>query len=340
MKILIIGGTGTISSAITRQLAASGHDLWLLNRGTRRSEVPDGVTQITADIDDEVSVRQQTDSHEWDAVCEFIGFVPSQVERDIRLFQGRTRQYVYISSASAYNKPAANHVITEGTTLANPHWQYSRNKIACEERLLRAYRDEGFPVTIVRPSHTYCERGVPTSVHGPKGSWQVLRRMMEGKPVIIQGDGTSLWTLTWNEDFARGFIGLLGNPKAIGEAFQIMSDEQLTWNQVYQCVASALGVALRPYYVASDFLAAVSPAEWELEGNLLGDKSLTVVFDCSKLKRVVPGFQCVTRFDEGVRRCVAYLRSHPELQVEDPAFDQWCDRVIEAQEQAKRMLNQ
>lgn len=338
MKILIVGGTGTISSAITRQLAASGHDLWLLNRGNRKDEVPANVKQIITDIDNEHEVLRLLGNEQFDTVCEFIGFVPAQVERDIRLFKGRTRQYVYISSASAYNKPAANHVITEGTTLANPYWEYSRNKISCEELLMREYRENGFPVTIVRPSHTYCERGVPVSVHGMKGSWQVLKRMMEGKPVLVHGDGSSLWTLTWNEDFARGFIGLLGNPKAIGEAFQIMSDERLTWNQIYQCVANALGVEFHPYYVASEFLAAVAPKSWDFTGNLLGDKAVSVVFDCNKLKRAVPGFQTITRFDEGVRRCVAYVLAHPELQTEDSEFDAWCDRVIEAQEQAKKSL--
>lgn len=339
MRILIIGGTGTISSAITRQLAASGQDLWLLNRGTRKQEVPAGVKQIVADISNEEEVERLLGDMQFDVVCEFIGFVPEQVERDIRLFKGRTRQYVYISSASAYNKPASNHVINEGTTLANPYWEYSRNKIACEELLMKEYRENAFPVTIVRPSHTYCERSVPVSVHGLKGSWQVLKRMIDGKPVVVQGDGSSLWTLTWNEDFARGFIGLLGNPKTIGEAFQIMSDESLTWNQVYKCVADALGVAFHPYYVSSEFLAAVAPKEYDFTGNLLGDKSVTVVFDCSKLKRVVPGFQATTRFHEGVRRCVAHLLSHPELQVEDEEFDAWCDQVIAAQEQAKAAFN-
>ena len=338
MKILIIGGTGTISSAITRQLAVSGHDLWLLNRGTRKDEVPANVRQVITDIDNEAEVLRQIGNEQFDAVCEFIGFVTAQVERDIRLFKGRTRQYVYISSASAYNKPAASHMITEGTSLANPYWEYSRNKIACEELLMHEYRENGFPVTIIRPSHTYCERAVPLSVHGPKGSWPVLKRMMEGKRVLVHGDGSSLWTLTWNEDFARGFIGLLGNPKAIGEAFQIMSDESLSWTQIYQCTANALGVAFHPYYVASDFLAEVAPEGYDLTGNLIGDKTVTVVFDCSKLKRAVPGFKATTRFDEGVRRCVAYLMDHPELQVEDPEFDAWCDRVIEAQERAKKEI--
>ena len=334
----MIGGTGTISSAITRQLAQSNNELWLLNRGSRKNEVPNNVKQIIADIDNEAEVLRQIGDTQFDAVCEFIGFLPSQVERDIRLFKGRTKQYVYISSASAYNKPAANHVITEGTTLANPYWEYSRNKIACEALLLKEYREDGFPITIIRPSHTYCERAVPVSVHGLKGSWQVLKRMMEGKPVLVHGDGSSLWTLTWNEDFAQGFIGLLGNPKAIGEAFQIMSDEQLTWNQVYECVAKALNVTPKLYHVSSDFLAATSPKEWDFTGNLLGDKAVTVVFDCTKLKRAVPGFQATTRFDEGVRRCVAYILAHPELQEEDPEFDAWCERVIAAQEAAKASL--
>lgn len=338
MRILIIGGTGTISSAITKQLTESGHELWLLNRGNRKNEVPTNVKQLIVDINDEEKVLQLIGNTQFDAVCEFIGFVPSQVERDIKLFAGRTKQYVYISSASAYNKPIRNHIITEGTTLANPHWEYSRNKIACEELLMREYREHDFPVTIVRPSHTYCERNVPLSVHGIKGSWQVIKRMYEGKQVIIQGDGSSLWTLTWNEDFARGFIGLLGNPKAIGEAFQIMSDESLTWNQIYQLVADALGVELHPYYVASEFLAAVAPKEYEVEGNLLGDKSATVVFDCTKLKRAVPGFCATTRFDEGIRRCIAYILEHEELQVEDPDFDSWCDRIIAVQEEAKKQL--
>ena len=335
MKILLIGGTGTISSAITRQLASAGHDLWLLNRGTRKDEVPSGVRQIIADIDDEATVLAALGSETFDAVCEFIGFVPEQVERDIRLFRDRTRQYVYISSASAYAKPARSPYITEGTALANPFWQYSRNKITCEERLMHEYRETGFPVTIVRPSHTYCERGVPISIHGPKGSWPALKRILEGKPVLVHGDGSSLWTLTWNEDFARGFIGLLGNPKAIGEAFQIMSDEQLTWNQIYECVGNALNRTVKLYHVASDFLADVAPKDYDFEGNLIGDKAVTVIFDCTKLKTAVPGFQASVRFDEGVRRCVDHILAHPELQVEDPEFDDWCDRVIVALEKAK-----
>ena len=336
MRILMIGGTGTISSAITRQLAESEHELWLLNRGNRQNEVPKNVKQLHVDINDEAEVLRLIGDTQFDAVCEFIGFVPEQVERDHRLFARRTRQYVYISSASAYNKPARHHVIMEGTTLANPHWEYSRNKIACEELLMKYYREEGFPVTIVRPSHTYCEKSVPLGLHGTKGSWQVLKRMLEGKPVLIHGDGSSLWTMTFNTDFACGFIGLLGNAHAIGEAFQIMSDESLTWTQIYSVVAQCLGTTLKPYYVSSAFLAEIAPKEYDVEGNLIGDKAVSVVFDCSKLKRVVPGFQATVRFEEGVRRCIQYILNHPECQQLDPEFDAWCDKVIEVMEEAKK----
>ena len=338
MRILFIGGTGTISSAITRLVAQQGHELYLLNRGNRNEGLPENVKTIVADVENEQEVARKIEGMEFDAVCEFIGFLPSQVERDIRLFRNKTHQYIYISSASAYNKPARSHVITEGTTLANPHWAYSRNKIACEELLWKEYRENAFPVTIVRPSHTYCERSVPLGLHGTKGSYQVLRRMIEGKPVLIHGDGTSLWTMTWNEDFAVGFAGLIGNPQAIGEAFQITSDESLSWNQIYGAVARALGVELKPYYVSSAFLAEVGPKEYDLEGNLLGDKALTVVFDNSKLKRVVPEFRPHVGFDEGVRRALDYVLSHKECQIEDPEFDQWCDKVIDALENAKRSL--
>ncbi len=339
MKVLFIGGTGTISSAITRQLAANPRfELWLLNRGSHADEVPANVHTITADIRDEEHVRQLLSSMTFDAVCDFIGFVPEQIERDIRLFRGRTRQFMYISSASAYAKPAPSYVINEGTSLVNPYWQYSREKIACEELLMRHYREEGFPVTIIRPSHTYCERSVPVAIHGLKGSWQVLSRMLQGKQVLVHGDGESLWTLTSNEDFARGFIGLIGNPHAIGEGFQIMGDETLTWNQIYQTLADALGVEYRPYYVSSAFLADVCPKEYDLRGNLLGDKAVSVRFDCSKLRRAVPDFATHISYAEGCRRAVEHILAHPELQQPDPDFDAWCDRVIYTQEQAKKNM--
>ena len=340
MKALFIGGTGTISTAIVKRLATElGWEVWLLNRGNRSDVVPEGVHQIVCDISDEAAAAKALEGMEFDTVSEFIGFTVDQVERDYRLFKGKTKQYIYISSASAYNKPAANYVITEGTTLANPHWEYSRNKIECEEFLMKKYREEGFPVTIVRPSHTYDERNVPLGVHGKKGFYQVIKRMMEGKPVIIQGDGTSLWTVTFNKDFAIGYTGLMGNRHAIGEAFHITGDETLTWNQIYQTIADALGVELNAYYVSSEYLSAVGDKYgFDFEGRLTGDKSVSVVFDNSKLKRVVPDMRTTVRFDQGVRIALDYVLSHPECQVEDEEFDLWCERVISALEESKRYI--
>lgn len=339
MKALLIGGTGTISMAITRLLASKKDwEVYLLNRGSRRAEVPETVRWIQADISDEEAVRQALGGMKFDCVCEFIGFVPAQVQRDIRLFTGRTKQYIYISSASAYHKPAKDYRITEGTALANPYWQYSRDKIACEDILMKAYREHQFPVTIVRPSHTYDNRNVPLGVHGNNGSFQVLKRMLEGKPVIIHGDGTSLWTMTHNSDFAVGYVGLMGNPHAIGEAFQITNDETLTWNQIYQAIADALEVELKAYHVSSEFLAAVS--DYDFTGSLIGDKANCVVFDNSKLKRAVPDFHPTVRFEEGIRDTIANIMAHPELQKEDPEFDAWCDRVIEALEACKKTFPQ
>lgn len=340
MKALFIGGTGTISTAIVKKLAEDpSWKVWLINRGNRSDVVPEGVHQIVADINDEEDVRAKLGDLKFDVVSEFIGFTVDRVESDYRLFKDRTDQYMYISSASAYNKPARSYVITEGTTLANPHWEYSRNKIACEEFLMKKYREEGFPVTIIRPSHTYDERNVPLGVHGKKGFYQVIKRMQEGKPVIIQGDGTSLWTVTFNKDFATGYTGLMGNPHAIGEAFQITGDETLTWNQIYETIADALGVELKAYHISSEYLSAVGDKYgFDFEGSLIGDKAASVVFDNSKLKRAVPDMKTMIRFDQGVRIALDYVLSHPECQVEDEEFDKWCDRVIEAVENSKNSI--
>ena len=341
MRALFIGGTGTISAAIVRRLVNEmGWDVWLINRGNRAHAVPQGVHQITADISDEADVLKKLGDMTFDVVGEFIGFTPEQVERDWRLFRGRTRQYIYISSASAYHKPAASHIITEGTALSNPHWEYSRNKIACEEFLMKKYREEGFPVTIVRPSHTYDERHIPLGVHGKNGFWQVIERMRQGKPVIIQGDGSSLWHVTFNKDFAVGYTALMGNRHAIGEAFQITGDEVLTWDQIYQTIADALGVELHAYHVASEYLAAVGDKYgYDLEGNLLGDKAVCVCFDNAKLKRLAPDMKTTVPFHVGVRIALDYVLSHPEeCQVPDPEFDAWCDRVIAALEASKASI--
>ncbi|NMO94376.1 SDR family oxidoreductase [Paenibacillus lemnae] len=328
MKALFIGGTGTISSAITRSLLEQNCELYLLNRGNRNDELPEGAHLLTGDIHDEKAVADLIRDLDFDVVCDFIAFHPSDLERDFRLFHGKTKQFIFISSASAYQTPLSHYQITEGTPLSNPYWEYSRNKIACEEYLMTQYREQGFPVTIVRPSHTYGERSIPLGVHGSKGSWQVAKRMLENKPVIIHGDGTSLWTMTHNRDFAQGFIGLMGNIHAIGEAVHITSDESVTWNQIYEIIADALGVKLNAVHVSSEFLDACSQEDFR--GSLLGDKANTVVFDNSKLKRLVPGFTATTRLDQGIKETVQHILAHPELQQEDAEFDAWCDQIISA----------
>jgi nucleoside-diphosphate-sugar epimerase len=333
MRVLFIGGTGTISTAISRRLLEEGCELYLLNRGNRNGVLPAGAKEIRCDISDEAGAAKKLEGLTFDVVADFIAFTSGQVERDYRLFRGKTGQYVFISSASAYQKPLADYRITESTPLANPFWEYSRNKIACEDFLIGKYREDGFPVTIVRPSHTYDERNVPLGVHGKNGSWQVVKRIIDGKPVIIHGDGTSLWTMTHNSDFARGFTGLLGNIHAIGEAVHITSDETLTWNQVYAAIAAALDKPLKAVHVSSEFLDLCGKS-YDFLGGLIGDKANSVVFDNSKLKRLVPGFTATVRFDQGIRQTIEYILAHPECQKEDREFDAWCDKVIAAREKA------
>ena len=337
MKILLIGGTGTISGAIAKLLAQRGDDLTLLNRGNRAEDVPAGAKVICCDINNEALVAEKLAGERFDAVCQFVGYKPEHVQRDYRLFAGKTKQYIFISSTAAYQKPVLNYRMTEQTQMCNPYWDYAREKAACEEFLMQKYRDEGFPVTIVRPSHTYGERSVPLAVRGKKGSWQILKRMMEGKKVIIHGDGTNLWTLTHNSDFAKGFVGLIGNPVALGEAFHITSDESVTWNQVYQIVADRLNVPLHAYHVSTDFLSAVNPPH-DYWGSLMGDKANSVVFDNTKLKKAVPGFQATVSVAEGIANTVDYVLAHPQCQADDPEFDDWCDKVINALENAKKYL--
>lgn len=332
MKALFIGGTGTISTDITKLLLEQGHELYLLNRGNRNAELPEGAHLLQGDINDEAKVAELIADLEFDVVAQFIAFVPEQLERDYRLFKGKTKQYMFISSASAYQSPPADYRITESTPLANPYWEYSRNKIACEEYLMKQYREQGFPATIVRPSHTYSERSVPIGVHGSKGPWQVIKRLQDGKPVIVHGDGTSLWTVTHSRDFAKGFVGLMGNIHAIGDSVHITSDESVTWNQIHEIVAAALGVKPNLLHVSSTFLDACSGEDYR--GSLLGDKANSVVFDNSKLKRLVPEFVATTRADQGLREAVTYMLQHPETQEEDPEFDDWSDKVAAALEQA------
>ena len=344
MKALFIGGTGTISSAISRLAVELGWELYLLNRGNRKGEFTEkNITQIECDIrtEDEAAIKEKlvnalgTEKY-FDTAADFIAFVPEHVKKDFNILNGLCRQYIAISSASAYQKPLSSYLVTESTPLSNPLWRYSRDKIACEEFLMEKYRECGFPITIVRPSHTYDERSVPLGVHGKKGSWQVIKRMIEGKPVIIHGDGTSLWTMTHNSDFARAFVRLMGNIHAIGEAVHITSDESVTWNQIYKAIADALNVELKAVHIASKFLDDCAQGRYDFLGSLLGDKANSVVFDNTKLKRLAPGFNALVRLDEGIKMTIAHILAHPELQQEDREFDEWCDKVIAALEYAKK----
>jgi nucleoside-diphosphate-sugar epimerase len=326
MKVLFIGGTGIISSACSRLALERGIELFLLNRGQSPRPVPAGAQVLSGDIRDPASARAALLGHSFDAVVDWVAFTPAQVEADLDLLRGRTGQYVFISSASAYQTPPSSLPVTEGTVLDNPVWLYSQNKIACEERLVQAYRSEKFPTTIVRPSHTYDSTLLP--MHG---GWTTVERMRRGAPVIVHGDGTSLWTLTHNSDFARGFVGLLGNSHAIGEVFHITSDEWLTWNQIAELTAAAAGVEPHIVHVPSDLIAAYDK-DWG--DGLLGDKAASMVFDNSKIKRVVPDFICTTPFARGIREIIAWYDADPARRKPDAAYDQLCDRILEGYKKA------
>lgn len=328
MKVLLIGGTGTISSGVARRATALGWEVCLLNRGNRDDRICPGTRVFRGDINQEESLIAKTlEGQEFDVVVDFIAFVPGQLERDVRLFAGKTRQFIFISSASVYQKPPGFFRITESTPLSNPYWEYSRNKIACEQFLMEEYRRSGFPCTIVRPSHTYDDRYLPIAVHGKFGNWQVLDRILKGKPVLVPGDGTSLWTVTHSDDFAKAFCGIMGNSAAIGDSVQITSDESLTWNRIYDTIGEALGKPVIKYHVSTDFLSYCDP---ELLGTLAGDKAHSIVFDNSKVKRLVPGFVADIRFDQGAKRTVKYFLETPRAQVADPDFDVFCDRIVNA----------
>jgi len=324
LKILFIGGTGKISATVSRQVLAQGHDLYLLNRG-QQSKNPAGSRSLIADANDIKASRAALRNLDFDVVVDWIGFTPKNIERDLALFKGRTRQFIFISSASVYQKPPTHYLITESTPLCNPFSDYSANKIACEECLLRAYREENFPVTIVRPTYTY-HHYFPVAVGG-FGGYTLADRLKRGKPIIVHGDGSSLWVMTHAEDFGRGFIGLLGNRQAIGHAFHITSDEVLTWNQIYQTIAEALGVEPKVVHIPSDFIAKMAP---QYAGSLLGDKSWSVVFDNTKIKTFVPGFQAVIPFREGIRRTAAWFDADKERQEVDLATSRQMDEIIKA----------
>ena len=321
-KVLFIGGTGIISSAASALAASRGMEVTLLNRGQSRREPAPGVEVLTADVSDAAAVDAALAGREFDVVADMIAFTPEQVQRDIDRFEGRTGQYVFISSASAYQKPVARLPITESTPLRNPFWKYSRDKIACEDLLVGAYRERGFPATIIRPSHTYDQTSLPLN-----GGWTALDRMRRGEPVVVHGDGTSLWVLTHTRDFAKAFVGLLGHPQATGDTFQITSDEVHTWDQIAGYFGTALGVAPNIVHVTSDAIAA---ADAEMGAGHLGDRSHSVIFDNRKVKALVPNFVATTPFAEGAREIVAWYDAHPDEQKVDPELNALFDRLVAA----------
>lgn len=324
MKALFIGGSGIISSACSTLAVERGVDLYLLNRGrTQLRPTPSAAHVLAGDVRDRAAVADLLEEHTFDIVVDWIAYTPDQVAADLSLFRGRVGQYVFISSASAYQKPTARLPITEETPLENPFWAYSRNKIACEAALMTSFHDEGFPVTIVRPSHTYDRTLLPFH-----GRYTILERIRRGKPIIVHGDGTSLWTLTHHRDFARAFLGLLGEPRAIGEAFHITSDEWLTWNEIARQLGEAAGVAPLIVHVPSDVIAGYD-ADWG--ASLLGDKAHCSLFDNSKIRRIVPDFEAQIPFAEGVREIVGWYDANPAERKVDAAFDELHDRIITSQ---------
>jgi nucleoside-diphosphate-sugar epimerase len=332
MRILFIGGTGIISTASTALAAQRGLDITLLSRGQHAAELPPGVKTLIADVNDP-ALLQKLEHESFDAVVDWIAFTPADIERDLKLFRGRTRQFVFISSASAYQKPQTHYLMTESTPLANPYWDYSRNKIACEERLMQAYRDDGFPVTIVRPSLTYGETLIPLVLNSWQQSYTAVDRMIRGQKIVVPGDGSSLWVLTHNTDFAKGLVGLLGHPQAIGHAFHITSDEVLTWDQLFRIVGAAVGVEPQLVHIPSDFIAACLP---DKKGTLIGDKSVSVVFDNSKIKRFVPSYCATTSFAEGVRQSLAWFNANPSRKQIDQQVNATMDKLISAYEKGMR----
>jgi nucleoside-diphosphate-sugar epimerase len=323
LSVLMVGGTGKISSACVVRAIERGFDVSVLNRKqTSVRPLPKGVTRLTADIGDQEATRRALGDRQFDAVAHFMLFDPARVDQDIELFKDRTGQFIFISSASAYQKPILRLPINESTPLANPYWEYSRRKIACEERLLSAYREHGFPATIVRPSHTYDRTGLPFN-----GGWTVVERMRLGKPVVVHGDGTSLWVLTHHDDFARAFVCLLANPLAIGDTFHITSDELLTWDQIHRLVAHTAGVAEpRLVHVSSETIAKVLP-EWG--PGLIGDKAHSVIFDNSKIRGLAPGWEAKIPFAEGARQIIEWFDAQPGRRVIDENVDHAFDVLAE-----------
>ena len=323
MKVLFIGGTGNISTASSRLAIANGIDLYVLNRGTLKVDLP-GVSSIMGDVNKPETLSTLKE-HTWDVVVNWIAFDVNDIERDLALFKGKTKQYIFISSASCYQTPLSYPVITESTPLCNNLWDYSNNKIQCEDRLLKAYREDGFPITIVRPSLTY-DTVIPIAIGG-FNEYNTADRILKGKEIIIHGDGTSLWTVTHADDFAKGFVGLLGLTQAIGHAFHITSDEVLTWNMIYKILADSLGKEAKVVHIASDFICTIEP---DFTGTLLADKAESVLFDNTKIKTFVPGFKATIPFAEGIKRTLNWLDENPERKVINPQTERQIENVLRA----------
>ena len=327
LKVLFIGGTGTISHGASTLAVERGLELTILNRGeSSHRPAPAGAELLQADVRDPASMRAALGDREFDVVADFVAFTPDHVRADLELFEGRTGQYLFISSASAYQKPVARLPITESTPLRNPFWQYSRDKVACENLLIEAYRERDFPVTIIRPSHTYDQTSLPLN-----GGWTTVDRMRRGEPIVVHGDGTSLWVLTHTRDFAKAFVGLLGHPQAIGDTFQITSDEVLNWNQIAGLMGDAAGAVPKIVHVTSDAIAAADP---EMGAGHLGDRSHSVIFDNSKVKSLVPDFVATTTFAQGAREIVDWYDTHPAEKVVDPKLNELFDRLVASAGQA------
>jgi nucleoside-diphosphate-sugar epimerase len=320
LRALFIGGSGLISSACSWLAVERGLDVYALNRGTTQVRpLPSEVTVFHGDVGDPTSVAEALDGHEFDVVVNWVAFTPDHVEADIDRFRGRIGQYVFISSASAYQTPPSRVPITESTPLSNPYWQYSRNKIACEDRLVRAYREEGFPVTIIRPSHTYDRTSVPAYA-----GWTLIERMRLEREVVVHGDGTSLWTLTHSDDFAKGFVPLLGNTRTIGEAFHITSDDVLTWNQIIMILAKAAGAEAKIVHVPSETIAAINPG-WGAQ--LLGDSAHSLIFDNSKLRSVVPDYVATITLEQAAPEIIAWHDQDPSRQRVDVDLDSLMNKL-------------
>lgn len=330
MKVLFIGGTGLISSAASSLAVKQGFDLYLLNRGNRDRFVPEGATVLRGDINNKEEMQALLEDKHFDAVVNWIVFKPEEIERDIQLFEGKTNQYIFISTVATYQRPPSYYIFDESAPQHNPGWDYAVDKIACEQRLMKAYRETGFPVTIVRPSHTYGETTIPFAITSGAHPWTLIDRIQKGKMIIVPGDGTSLWTITHNTDFAKGLVGLLGNTQTLGQAFHITSDEVKTWDQYLTAIGQAVGIKPKVIHMTSECISLFLP---EFKAGLFGDASHSYVVDNRKIKTFVPGYHATMNFEHGIRQSIAYFRAHPELQTIDEDLDAKMDKMIAAYEE-------